>query len=121
MNAALDFVGHVRNNLNGFAEVFSFAFVVEDGLIELAAGEVVEPREFDVSEAFVVAEIEIGLGAIVQYIDFAVLIRAHSAGIDIKVGVKLLQCNLESAILQQGAEGGSGQTLAQGTHHTARY
>src|SRR5581483_9857636 len=50
VDAVLDFVGDVRNDLHGFAEVTAFALVVEHGLINLAAGEIIEPREFDVGE-----------------------------------------------------------------------
>ena len=41
VNAILDLVGHVRDHLDCFAEVFPFALVIEYGLIYLAAGEVV--------------------------------------------------------------------------------
>jgi len=74
MNAVLDFVGDVWNHLNGLAEVFPFALVVEHGLIDLAAGEVVEARELDVGEALVMAEVEVGLRAVVEHIDLAVLV-----------------------------------------------
>ena len=45
VDAVLDFVGDVRNHLHGLAEIFALALVVEHGLINLAAGEVVEPGE----------------------------------------------------------------------------
>jgi hypothetical protein len=40
-------------------------------------------------EALVVAEIEIGLRAVVGHEDLAVLIRAHRARIDVEIGVEL--------------------------------
>ena len=83
VNAALDFVGNVRDDLHGFAEVFTFALVVEHGLIDLAAGEVVEARQLDVGEPFVMAEVEIGFRAVVEHIDLAVLIRIHRTRIDV--------------------------------------
>ena len=121
MNATLDFVGDVRNDLDGFAEVFAFALVVEDGLVDLSAGEIIESGELDVGESFVMAEIEIGFSAIVQHINFAVLIRTHCAGIDIEIGVKFLESNFESAIFEQGAKGCGGEPFAEGTHHAASY
>ena len=40
------------------------------------------------------SQIEVGFGAVLSYENLAVLIRAHSAGVDIYVGVELLRGNL---------------------------
>src|SRR6185312_5819308 len=121
VNAVLNFIGDVRNHLHGFAEVFAFALVIENGLIDLAAGEVIEAGQFDVGEPLVMAEVEVGFRAVIEHVDFAVLIGVHGARIDVKVGVELLEDDFESAILEQGAERGGGQALAERTHHTASY
>ena len=47
----------------------------------------------DAGEAFVVAEIEIGLGAVVGDEHFAVLIRAHRARIDVEIGIELAEAD----------------------------
>ena len=60
MNAGFDFVGDVRDDLHGFAEVFALALVVEHGLINLAAGEIVEPGQLDVGEPLVMAQVQVG-------------------------------------------------------------
>ena len=120
-DAFLDFIGHVRDDLHSFAEVITPAFLVQHPLINLSAGEVVEPGQLRVGEALVVAKVEIGLRAVVEHVHLAVLERAHRAGINIQVGIKLLQRDLESPVLQQGADGGRGQSLAEGTHHAACY
>ena len=49
-------------------------------------------------------EIEVGLGAILGHIHFAVLIRTHSAGIDVDIRVELLGGDLQAARFQQSAE-----------------
>src|SRR5208282_5021965 len=85
----------------------------------LAAGQVVHAGQFDVGETFVMAEVEIRLRAVVQHVNFAVLVGVHGAGIDVEVGIKLLQGDFEAAIFEQGAEGGGGQAFAQRTHHAA--
>ena len=46
--------------------------------------------EFGVGEALVVAEVEIGLGAVVGDEHFAVLEGAHRARVHVEVGVHLL-------------------------------
>jgi hypothetical protein len=45
-------------------------------------------------EALVVAEIEIGLGAVVGHEHFAVLIRRHRSGIEVEIGVELAEADL---------------------------
>ena len=62
----LDFVGDMRDDLDGLAEIIAAAFLLDDLGIDLAAGEVVEPREDGVGEALVMAEVEVGLGAVVE-------------------------------------------------------
>ena len=50
------------------------------------------------------AEIEIGLGAVVGHEHFAVLIRRHRSGIEVEIGVELSETDLVPASLQQGTE-----------------
>ena len=55
-------------------------------------------------EALVMAEIEVGLGAVVGDEHLAVLIGAHGSRIDIEIGVELAKTHAEPAGLQQRAE-----------------
>ena len=121
VDAVFDFVGDVRNHLHGLAEIFAVALLVEHGLINLAAGEIVQARELDVGEPLVMAEVEVGFRAVVEHINFAVLIRVHRAGIHVEIGVELLQRDLEAAVFEQRAERRRRQAFAQRTHHTAGY
>ena len=63
------------DDLDGFAEVIAAAFLGEDGFVDAAAGPVIVAAELDVGKAFVVAEVEVGFGAIVGDKNFAMLIR----------------------------------------------
>ena len=58
------------------------------------------------------AKVEVGLRAIVEHVDFAVLERAHRARIDIEVGVEFLDAHLEAAHLEQGTESSRRQPFA---------
>ena len=120
MHALLDFVGHVRDDLHGLAEVFALALVVEHGLIHLAAGQVVQPRQLHVREPLVMAEVEVRLRAVVEHIDLAVLVGAHRARIHVEIRVELLQGDLQAAVFEQRAQRGRRQALAQRAHHAAR-
>ena len=109
----LDLVGDVRDDLHGAAEVFAAALLFEHAGIHLARGKVRKLVEILVDEALVVAEIEIGLRAVLGDVDLAVLVRAHRAGIDVDVGVELLRCDLEPARLQKASERGGRNALAE--------
>ena len=76
-------------------------------------GAVVVAKHADARKAFVVAQIEVGFGPIISHEDLAVLKRAHRAGIDIQIGIKLQKRNLEPAGLQQSTHRRGGQPLPQ--------
>ena len=78
-DALLDLVGDVRDDLHRLAEIIAAPFLGQHRLVNLAGGEVVFARELGRGEALVVAEIEIGLRAVLEHVDFAVLVGAHRA------------------------------------------
>ena len=63
-----------------------------------------ELRQLLVDEALVVAEVEVGLGAVVGDEDLAVLVRRHRAGIDVEIGVELLDGDGDAAGFEDAAE-----------------
>ena len=99
----LDRVGDVRDHLHGGAEIFAAPLAPDHGRIDAPGGDAVAAPRGDAGEALVMAEIEIGLGAVVGDIDLAVLIGAHRPRIDIEIGVELAQPHAEAARLQQRA------------------
>ena len=70
-------------------------------------------------EALVMAEIEIGLGAVVGHEHFAVLVRRHRSGIEIEIGVELAKADLVATRLQQRAERRRSQTFSERGNHAA--
>ena len=50
------------------------AFFADHLGINLSRGEIAEAAQADIHEAFVVSQIQIRLGSVVKYIDFAMLI-----------------------------------------------
>jgi len=75
--------------------------------------------EVFVDEALVVAQVQVGLGAVVGDEHLAVLQGAHGARVDVDVGVHLLDADPEAAALEKAPDGGGGDALAQGRHHAA--
>ena len=111
----------MRDYLNGFAQIIAAALARDDLFVDASAGEVVGLGERRVGEALVVAEVEIGLGAVVGDEDLAMLEGAHGAGIDVEVGVELLQRDFEAAAFEQAADACGGDSLSQGGNHAASY
>ena len=89
-DAVFDFVGDMRHHLNGLAEVVAVAFLVDDGLVDLTRGHRVGLGGTDAREAFVVAEVEVGLGAVDGHITLAVLVWVQRPWVDIDVRVDFL-------------------------------
>ncbi len=88
-NEGLDGVGDVGNDLHGGAEIIAAPLLADDLLIDAPRGDVVGLAGRAPGEALVVAEIEVGLGAVVGDEHLAVLIGAHGSRIDIEIGVEL--------------------------------
>ncbi len=114
-----DLVGDVGNDLDGSAQIVATPLLFDDVRIDAAGRDIVGLACADAGETFVVTQVEIGFGAVVGDEDFAVLVRAHRARIDIEIGVELAQADLEAAGLEQGAQRRRSQALAEGRHHTA--
>ena len=119
-DARLDLVGDVRDHLHGLAEVVAAPLLREDRGVHGAGREVRAAVQVGVEEALVVAEVEVGLGAVVQDEDLAVLEGVHRARVDVDVRVELLQDDLETARGEEAAEGGGGDALAEPGGDTAR-
>ena len=68
---------------------------------------------FDVGEALVVAEVEVGLGAVLGHEHLAVLVGRHRARVDVDVGVELLQADGQPARDEQASDRGRGDPLAE--------
>ena len=115
----LDGVGDVGNDLDGGAEIVATAFLGDHLGIDFARRRIIELARGNAGEALVMAEIKVGLRAVIGHEDFAVLVRAHRARIDIEIGIKLAQPHGIPAGLQQCTEGRRGDTLTEGRNHAA--
>jgi hypothetical protein len=109
----LDLVGDVRDHLHGLAEVVTATLLGDHLRVHLAGGHVRDPGEVGVEEPLVVADVEVGLGAVVGHEDLAVLERVHRPGVHVEVRVELLHRHAQPAGLQQAAQRGGGEPLAE--------
>src|SRR5262249_27274405 len=72
----LDLVSDMRNDLHSLPKELTAALFIDDRKVNLPGGVVRMAIERRIGEAFVMAEIEIGLAAVVKDIDLAMLVRA---------------------------------------------
>ena len=75
--------------------------------------------ERGVGEALIVAQVEIGLRAVVGDEDLAVLEGAHGSRIDVEIRVEFLQGDFEAAAFEQAADGRRCDSLPERRDHAA--
>lgn len=103
-DAALDFVGDVRDDLDGRAQVVTTTLLAQHVFVDTAGGEVVVLGHGRADEPLVVAQVQVGLGAVVGDEHFTVLERAHGARVNVDVRVQLEHGDLKSPRLQDGRQ-----------------
>ena len=108
-----DLVGDVRNHLNRLAEKFPFPLLFNHGLVDLARGGIVFLGQPDVREPLVMAQVQIGFRAVIGYKNLAMLERTHGARVHVDVGIQLEEIDFKPAGLEQAADRGARQPLAQ--------
>src|SRR3546814_15975764 len=84
-----DLVGYVRNDLDGRDEIVAAPLLGDDVAVDAPRGDIVRLAGGNAGEPLVMAKVEIGLGAVVGNVDFAVLVRAHRARIDVQIRIEL--------------------------------
>jgi hypothetical protein len=117
LDAALDLVGDVRNDLHRRPEVVTAPLFRDHALVDAPGGEIAVTPGGGADETLVVPEIEVRLRAVVGDEHLAVLERTHGAGIDVDVRVELDHRDLETARLEDRAQGCGGDALPQRGNH----
>ena len=117
VNALFDLVGDVGDDLNGAAEVLALTLPVQHVPVDLTGGDGGVDGQALIGKALVVAQIQIGLGAVIGDEHLAVLVGAHGARVHVQVGIQLLVGHLQAALLQQTAQGSGGDALAKAGNH----
>ncbi len=118
-DALLDLVGDVRDDLDRATQVVAAPLLRDDRLVDAAGRDVAQLGQVGVDEPLVVAEVEVGLGAVVGDEDLAVLVGRHRPRIDVDVGVQLEDRDTETPCLEDPPDAGGGDALAEGTRDAA--
>ena len=120
LDTALDLVGDMGDDLHGLAQVLALALLLDHALVDLSRRDVVGLRRGLVRETLVVPQVEVGLGAVLGHVAFAVFIGVQRAGVDVDVGVEFLDGHRIASGLQQAGDRGRNNTLAERRCDTAR-
>ena len=110
---ALDLVSDVRNHLHGVTEVLAAAFPSDHLRIHLSGGDIRRSRQVAIEESLVMADVEIGLRAVLGDEHLAMLERVHGARINIEVRVEFLHGHLQATRGEQLAETAGGQAFSE--------
>ena len=108
----LDDVGHVRDDLHRCAQVVASPLARDDLLVDLSGRHVGRDRQVLVDEPLVVPEVKVGLSAVIGDEHLTVLVGAHRAGVDVEVGVELLEGDAQPPGLQDVPDRGRGDAFA---------
>ena len=119
-DAGLDLVGDVRNHLHGAAEIVPPALAPDHVLVDLAGREVVVPAHRRAHESLVVAEVEVRLRPVAGHVHLPVLEGVHGARIDVDIGVELDEGDAQAVRLEERAERGGGDSLAERRNDATR-
>ena len=101
----LDGVGDMRDHLDGCAEIVSSTLLGDDVAIDAAGRNVVRLARRYAGESLIMAEIEVGLRAVVGHIDFAMLVRRHRARVDVQIRIEFPDSDLVATRLEKRPEG----------------
>ncbi len=104
LDGALYLVGDVGHDLHRLAQVVAVALLVDDALVDASGGDVVGAGGLDVGEAFVMAQVEVGLVAVDGHIALPVLVGVERPRVDVDVWVKLLYRYAVTTRFQQAGQ-----------------
>src|SRR5690606_5775415 len=116
----LDLVRDVRYDLHRLAKVIAPPFLAQHRLVDLPGGEVVHLAHAGGNETLVVAEVQVGFGAVFRHEHFAVLEGAHGTGVDVDVGVELEHRDAQAAGFQDRCQRGGSNAFTQGGDDASR-
>jgi hypothetical protein len=114
-------VGDVRDHLHGTAEVVAPAFFLQNVPVDASGGNVAFLGGRLAGIAFVVAEIEIGFGAVVGDVNLTVLVGAHGPRINIEIGIQFHHADGKSAVDEKSSDRGRRDAFAERRYNAAGY
>ncbi len=113
-NLAFYLVGNVGNNLNRPPKIIPTPLLTNNRIVNLTGREIRFLGKPGRGESLIVSQIEISFSTIIGDKNFAMLKRAHSAGVNINIWVHLLHGDPQPPGFHESADGCRRQTFPQG-------
>ena len=117
---AFDLIGDMRDDLDGLAQEVPATLLVDDRLVDLAGGHGVVPGRPDAGEALIMAQVQVCFHPVCRDIAFPMLVRVERAGVDVDVGVHLLDGDAVAAGLEEFPDAGRDDSLSKGGDDASR-
>src|SRR5690606_23855271 len=105
------FIGDVRDDLNSLAKIIPATLLTQHRFVDLSGGEVIHLAHASGDETLVVTEIQVGFSTVFRDEYFAMLERAHSAGVDVDVGIQLELGEAQAAGFEDGRKRSGSNTF----------
>ena len=107
------------NHLHCTAQVLSVALLVEYVPIDLSCGQIAESVQVFIDESLVVPQVKVCLRSVLGDKDFPVLVRTHSARIDVDIRIQFLCRHLQPPGFEQPSQRRCRNSLAETRDHAA--
>ena len=117
----LNGVGDVGNHLHGTAQKVAATLTGDQAFVDGAGRKVGIAGQVLINKALVMTQVQVGLVTILGNEDLTMLERAHGTGVDVQIRVGLLHRYFVATRLEQTAQRGRGDTLAQRRNHATGY
>ena len=118
-NTAFYLIGNMRDHLHRGAQIIAAPFLIDHILVNAPGGVIIALAHAGAHKALIMAEVQVRLRAVMGHIHLAMLKRAHGAGVDIDIRVQFQKGDLQAARLQDRAQRGGGDPLAERRDHAA--
>src|SRR5215813_12095945 len=112
MDAILDLISNMGNDLNSATQIFSPAFFSNYRSIDLTSCHIISLMSRLIGKALIMSQIEIGLGTIISDKDLAMLIGGHCTRININVGIELHERDGNPTVFEETSQRGNANTFA---------
>ena len=112
-NSLFDLVRDVRNDLDCLTQIVAAPLLGDHVGIDRARRGIGYLGQRFIDESFVVAQVKIGLAAVVGHEDFTVLAGIHRARIDVEIRIEFAHCDFEATGLQKSTQRGGGEALTE--------
>jgi len=109
----------MRNHLHRTSEIVTPAFLADYVSVNTTGGEIIAFKHGGTDVAFIMAQIQIGLGAIVGDKHLAMLKWAHGTRIHINIGIQFNHGDFKAARLENGAQRCRCDAFSQRGNNTA--